>query len=134
MVSSMFMCLRYKAGQMYSKDLPIFFKFYNQAKKYANKNAIIKFNTHYIVKIFKINFKYHVCLNALDADFYENYIETVYDPKTTKVMLIQKRWRNIYQKRVDSANIIKEHFKIAIANPNTQLCKNRLLHEFYDMV
>jgi len=133
------MCLRYKSGNVYTRDLPIFFYYYKQALKYAYKNAVIKSRgnlnpfIYYNVKIFKIPFKYHVCLNAYDANFYENHIKTVYDPKTTKVMLIQKRWRLIYQKRVDSANIIKDAVREAIANPNTQLCKNRLFHEFHNM-
>ena len=50
-----------------------------------------------------------------------------------KVTLVQKQWKMIYQNRVKCANIIKKTAREAIANPNTQLCKNRLLHEFYDL-
>ena len=138
MVSALFMCLRYKSENSYTRDLPIFFTTYKQALMYAHKNAYIKSRNgvqfvFYKVKIFKIPFRSHVCLNETDDAFYENLIETIYDPKTTKVMLIQKRWRTIYQKRVDAANIIKEAVREAIANPGTQLCINRLLHEFNEM-
>ena len=50
-----------------------------------------------------------------------------------KLTLIQKRWKSIYQNKVNCANIIKNTIRKAIANPYTQLCQNRLLHEFNNM-
>ena len=46
---------------------------------------------------------------------------------------IQQRWKEIYNKRVKSINLIKRKYKIAIANPYTQLCRNRLIREFIEM-
>ena len=75
----MYMCLRYKSGNVHTRDLPIFFYYYKQALKYAYKNAVTRSRgnlipfIYYNVKIFKIPFKYHVCLNAYDDAFYENH-------------------------------------------------------------
>jgi len=58
------------------------------------------------------------------------YIRTI---NRNQVILIQNWWRKIYNNRIKNANIIKKAIREAIANPNTQLCKNRLLHEFNGM-
>lgn len=139
-----FMCLIYKQGRKLAISLPRFFINWNNALNYAlNEAKLITIQPHWSpfengikeigisVKIFKIPFNTDVCVNDYGG---ENYIKTVYDPKTTKVMLIQKQWRKIYNTRWVSAWIIKHHIRRAMANPNTQLCKNRLHHEFYDMV
>ena len=64
----------------------------------------------------------------------EFQLKIAYRIKLKKYKLVQRQWRKIYNVRVKSSNFIKYHVRRAIANPNTQLCQNRLHHEFYDMV
>ena len=60
--------------------------------------------------------------------------ETVYDDVTLAAMKIQKAWRKRFTNRLIAAFVIRKHIKRALANPSTQMCKNRLLREFYEMV
>ena len=48
-------------------------------------------------------------------------------------MIIQRKWRTIYNTRFAAAVIIRKRMKQAIANPYTQLCRNRLKREFNQM-
>jgi len=75
-------------------------------------------------------------IEQLDAKIrlLEFSIKIVRRNQINKLKLVQQRWRKIYNVRVNSANFIKYHARQAIANPNTQLCQNRLHHEFHDMV
>jgi hypothetical protein len=86
-------------------------------------------------KIFKIDYGDHVWLYYRNQKrlMYQNHIETVYDPKTTAAMLIQKYWRLVYNRRFVAAVIIKRRLRQAIANPYTELCKRRLMREFYEL-
>ena len=133
------MCLRFtQEGEL--RHIPIFFKNYDSALIFAYKEAIIlpaqdwyKKDTVFNIKIFQIPFGIPVSVRTDDDDYMEFYVKTVYDPKTTKIMIIQKKWREIYNTRLVSAWIIKRHIRRAIANPKTQLCKNRLYREFNNM-
>ena len=138
----MYICYRYDSTQgTVPLSCTTFFQRYNQAKKYALKEAKIIENFRssfrpeipprtfiFYIKIFKIPFG-----EQLDIHHYELYqqcIETVYDPKTTAAMIIQKIWKSIYNRRFVASVIIKKHVRKAISNPYTQLCKNRLIREF----
>jgi len=141
----MYMCLRFtQEGEI--RHLPTFFKNYESALFFAYKEAIIlpsqpwysdygipEKDTVFNIKIFQIPFGLAVSLTTGDDDYMEFYVKTIYDPKTTKIMIIQKKWREIYNTRLVSAWIIKRHIRSAIANPKTQLCKNRLYREFNNM-
>ena len=86
-------------------------------------------------KIFKIDYGDHVWLYYRNQKrlMYQNHIETVYDPKTTAAMLIQKYWRLVYNRRFVAAVIIKRELRKAISNPYTELCKRRLMREFHEL-
>ena len=86
-------------------------------------------------KIFKIDYGDHVWLYYRNQKrlMYQNHIETVYDPKTTAAMLIQKYWRLVYNRRFVAAVIIKRELRKAISNPYTELCKRRLVREFHEL-
>jgi len=145
---SLYMCLEFdKTRGRDSIGNPVFWPTYTSAKKYALKYARIfewssQFTpdipprTHIMyVKIFELPFGTHVVIDDSDHTYahyemYQNHLETVYDPATTAAMIIQKRWRVIYNKRFVSAVIIKRELRKAIANPYTELCKRRLLREF----
>ena len=111
-----------------------FFGTYSQAKKFAVKSAKIIENYWcyltpeippktfiFYVKIFKIPLEGEVV------------IETVYDIQTTAAMIIQRKWKPIYNRRFVAAVIIKKHARRAISNPYTQLCRNRLMREFTEL-
>ena len=142
------MCLDFdKTRGRDSISNPVFFPNYTGAKNYALKTArIFEFGTQWTprrtyiayVKIFELPFGMHVVIDDSDHDYghyemYQNHLETVYDPQTTAAMLIQKRWREIYNRRFVAAVIIKRELRKAIANPYTQLCKRRLVREFNEM-
>ncbi len=148
----MFMCYTYDFLRGNNPvSCPVFFQTFEQAKCRAIENAIIiephwyrLANTEYhspgcifYVRIFEIPFGYHVPINTEFA--FENYeldqmcIETVYNQPTRAAMVIQRKWRTIYNTRVSSAAIIRKHMKRAIVDPNTQLCRNRLCREFAEL-
>ena len=115
---------------IYASVYPTFKKTYQGAIHFARKQCL---NNFHRVHIFLIPFDEEACIDDSDHCVMENRIITVYEPLTAAAMVIQKWWKCIYQKRVDAANIIKEAVREAIANPNTQLCRNRLLREFNGM-
>ena len=149
---SMFMCYTYDFlrgdGPV---SCPVFFQTFEQALRHAKKDAIIiephwyrLLNTEhhspgciFYVKIFEIPFGYHVPIN--NEFGFENYeleemcIKTIYNPPTCAAMVIQRKWRTIYNTRLASAAIIRKHMKLAIVNPYTQLGRNRLLREFAEL-
>ena len=146
------MCLQFdKNRQRDSISNPRFFPNYTSAKKYAIKNASILENWRpsllpefkertfvFYYKIFELPFDQDVVIDDSDPDYphwemYRNHVDTIYDPKTTAAMLIQKYWRIIYYKRFVAAVVIKRHLKFAIANPYTELCKRRLMREFHEL-
>ena len=150
---SMFMCLRYDSLRGLAPiGCPVFFPIYRLALDYATKKAVIMeehrfalLNTEYFspkcvfyVKIFEIPFGYNIPIHHhKDAENYELYemcMKTVYDRETTAVMIIQRKWRTIYNTRFAAAVIIRKRMKHAIANPYTQLCRNRLNREFNQMM
>ena len=120
---------------------PVFFNRYDLAIQFGYKEAkiITTYGIHFTsiftpkttvlnVKIFKIPFNQFV---NLDPEM--NYEYIIHDPLTMAVLLIQARWREIYNRRFVAAVIIKKNLRRAIANPNTQLCQNRLIREFNNM-
>jgi hypothetical protein len=128
---------------------PVFWPTYSMAKNFAVNTARIITNfwpeptnprTYFIyVKIFEIPYGTHVVINENNLEdqwhyqMYQNHLENVYDSETTAAMIIQKRWRVIYNKRFVAAVIIKKKLRKAIANPYTELCRRRLLREFYEL-
>jgi len=149
---SVFMCLKFdKNGKRDSVSHPLFFLSYNSAKKFAHSHAKIieNWTSPYLpdfppqtfvfyYKIFQLPCGEHVVIDDSDPDYghyemYENHVESVYDPRTTAAMLIQKYWRVVYHKRFVAAVIIKRELRKAISNPYTELCKRRLMREFYEL-
>jgi len=120
---------------------------FNQAKAYGYKE--IKKNYTRLdtddqinVNIFKIPFN-HEFTYYNDDNFKDIYdLIKIYSESgcfiehiclNKSLIKIQRKWKEIYNKRIKSINLIKKHYKVAIANPYTQLCKNRLLREFNEM-
>jgi len=145
------MCYRYDITRTSSPiGCPSLFTTYNQALQHAREEAIITEpwycenldmimpRCQWHVKIFEIPFGRDVYIQHENSDphnydLYEDCIMTVYDTKTTAAMIIQRKWRTIYNTRFAAAAIIRKHIKRAIVNPSTPLCRNRLLREFYLM-
>ena len=147
---SMFMCVRYDLLRDDSPvGNPIFFQTKIKATIYAKKQAQILESRwssvmmkmmprcEFYLRIFEIPFETEVVVTHdvgyENYELYDQCIDTVYGPHTTAAMIIQKRWRRIYNTRFASAAIIKKHLKRAISNPYTQLCRKRLLREFNEM-
>jgi len=111
---------------------PLFFMSYIECKQFARES----------VKTYP--YDWHVYFgndSRCRIDFFhvnifkgEKLLETVYDDIILASMKIQKAWRKRFTNRLIAAFIIRKHIKRAIANPSTQMCKNRLLREFYEMV
>jgi len=47
--------------------------------------------------------------------------------------IIQKYYRNYLKRKMDAIIFLQYHLRKAIANPYTELCRKRLLREFYEM-
>lgn len=105
---------------------------YREAKKRATERAIcIKHCPESPCwYIFSIPFTLH---NYVTISLDDCVIETVYDPETVAAMKIQKWWHAIYINRLISAFVIRKHVHRALANPGTQLGRDRLLREFRGM-
>jgi len=143
MIEMLYMCLRYEANRGPNPiSLPMFFRTYRDALVHAKEKAIIIENQNlpqfppskrvFYVKIFKMPYGAYVIVDGYNFNN-QNHIDTVYDLKTTKCKIIQQWWRNIYNKRIVAAVIIKKHMRRAIVNPYTELCRRRLLREFNEM-
>jgi hypothetical protein len=120
-----------------------------RARRYAIKNAktsilnipavgYVNKQVTMCVCIFKIPFKreipiYNPDFSSMDDEIWDYYETTVWDRETTSARFIQQVYRKRFRIRNESAAIIQERFREAIANPYTQLCRNRLLHEFEEM-
>ena len=117
------MCLIYNNQQSQPISRPNNFKNIFEARIFAYKHAkIIWFENKYFMNhicIFKIPVGKNVIMynrNGLDTiDLWSTYYETVYSRKILAIYIIQKA------------------LKKAISNPYTQLCKRRLINEFYRM-
>ena len=138
-----YLCVKFDKNRENYSGSHHFFQTYSDALKFAKQLAIIvdrydwtKRTYIFYVKIFELP-HYHYVIG--DIDYYQgNYdnhrhVVTVYDTKTIATIIIQKRWRIIYNRRVVAASLIKRQLKWAIANPYTELCKRRLLREFEEM-
>ena len=116
----MFQCLEFGPCSCYFDNT--YFSNVYDAKIYAYRK------THTFISS-KYNYGEGHCYDVIKLN---NCIITYYH-KNVNINLIQNWWRKFYKKRIKSADIIKKAIREAIANPNTQLCKNRLLHEFHNM-
>ena len=87
------------------------------------------------VFIFKIPFGRNIQLDdiSIDSDIWDYYVDTVIDRETQAVKTIQKQFRIWSGLRYYAASMIQYRFRQAIANPYTQLCKNRLIREFNEL-
>ena len=127
---------------------PTFFNCYDLAIQFGMKeaNIITTYGDNFTsiftpkmtilnVQIFKIPFNQFACLDPeINYKYYmKNHITTVHDPLTTAILLVQKCWRKIYNRRFVAAVIIKRNIRRSIANPSTQLCRNRLMREFNEI-
>jgi len=78
----------------------------------------------------------NVYKTSVPLEFYKlwglqiNPIQTFYDRKTYKIVLIQRWWKKIFVQRKIARLIIKRHLIRAILNPYTVLGKNKILREF----
>jgi len=88
------------------------------------------------VFIFKIPVGRNIQLDdiSMESDIWEYYVETIYDRKTQAVKKIQRQFRIWSGLRNTAAWRIQTKFREAIANPYTQLCKNRLTREFKNLL
>jgi hypothetical protein len=130
---------------------PSLFFTHEDAKKFASEHARFhehrpgcefwelcpkEFSNYYCVAIVKVQMgcRTNICDYVDDDTGSTKVMEIVYDKKTAAAMKIQKMWRPIYNKRIVAAFIIKKRMRHAIADPSTQMCRNRLLREFNEMV
>ena len=129
----MYFCQVYNQEDGHNVNVhPIQCNTYREAKKIAVERATLvshgpKSPCWYIFKI-PFTLHHYVTISLDDC-----VIETVYDPETVAAMKIQKWWHAIYINRLISAFVIRKHVHRALANPGTQLGRDRLLREFRRM-
>jgi hypothetical protein len=145
----MFMCVSLNPYEPENHGCPIFFPTITLANRYAIDNAKtrvlnipeIGFSNKRIttcVCIFKIPFGryipiYSADFSSMDDEIWDFHEKTVWDRETKAARLIQEFYRERMEIKRASALLIQKVYREAIANPYTQLCRNRLLHEFNDM-
>jgi len=56
----------------------------------------------------------------------------IYHEKIRKAKFIQRKFRKHLERRNNSAKIIQDQFRESIANPSYEMCKRRLLREYYE--
>jgi len=118
----------------------VFFKTIYQARVYAYQTARRKtYLPHEWVTIgvciFKVPFGVEITNDdiSMDSTIWEHFVITILDRETKAAKVIQRKYRHRYIKRIDAAILIQDHYRVAIANPYTKLCQNRLMREFIEM-
>ena len=88
-----------------------------------------------VVSIFKVPFGKKLVTDdiSMDSDIWDYYVKSVLDRESRAAKIIQKMYHRRYLKRINSAILIQERYREAIANPYTLLCRRRLEHEFNQM-
>jgi hypothetical protein len=149
MSSSIFMCVSINPRKPENHGCPIFFPTIFEANRYALENAkttvlnipaigYINKRITMCVCIFRIPYGryipiYSADFSSMDDEIWDFYEKTIWDRETKAARLIQEFYRERFELKKSSAIIIQKVYREAIANPYTQLCRNRLLHEFNDM-
>ena len=121
---------------------PTFFKTIYEARVYGYSNAkrrpIYSENPDWLtlgVCIFKVPFGAGIHCNdiSMDSNIWNYFIRTILDRESKAAKTIQKCYHRRYLKKIYAAILIQEHYRKAIANPYTQLCRNRLMREFSEL-
>jgi hypothetical protein len=148
-MSSVFMCVSINPQEPDNHGCPIFFQSILEANRYALDNAktsvlnvpmigIYNKRVTMCVCIFKIPFGRYIPIygadySSIDDEIWDFHERTIWDRQTRAARLIQEFYRERFELKKSSAILIQKVYREAIANPYTQLCRNRLLHEFEDM-
>ena len=143
------MCVSINPYEPENHGCPILFPSILEASRYASENAktsvlnvpmigIHNKRVTMCVCIFKIPFGRYIPIygadfSSMDDEIWDFHEKTVWDKETRAARLIQEFYRERFELKKSSAILIQQRYREAIANPYTQLCRNRLLHEFNEM-